>query len=95
MKSEKNIKATNGYVMLTIQIILIAILLVVLIVTKHAGFLIAAPFVLFFIPGFFIVNPNSSRVLVLFGAYKGTIKDNGFFWANGLLCFRKRRFKRS
>jgi regulator of protease activity HflC (stomatin/prohibitin superfamily) len=82
MKSEKYIKASNGYVILTIQTILIAILLAVLIVTKHAGFLFAAPFVLFFIPGFFIVNPNSSRVLVLFGAYKGTVKDNGFFWTN-------------
>ena len=82
MKSEKYIKASNGYVILTIQTILIAILLAVLIVTKHAGFLFAAPFVLFFIPGFFIVNPNSSRVLVLFFAFKGTVKDNGFFWTN-------------
>jgi regulator of protease activity HflC (stomatin/prohibitin superfamily) len=33
-------------------------------------------------PGFFFVNPNSSRVLVLFGDYKGTVKKNGFFWVN-------------
>jgi regulator of protease activity HflC (stomatin/prohibitin superfamily) len=32
--------------------------------------------------GFFIVNPNDAAVLLLFGAYKGTIKDNGFHWAN-------------
>jgi len=32
--------------------------------------------------GLFIVNPNDSRVLVLFGTYKGTVKNNGFFWAN-------------
>lgn len=32
--------------------------------------------------GFFIVNPNQARVLVLFGKYKGTVKQNGFFWAN-------------
>jgi regulator of protease activity HflC (stomatin/prohibitin superfamily) len=32
--------------------------------------------------GFKVVNPNSSCVMVLFGAYKGTIKDNGFFWVN-------------
>ena len=82
MKSEKYIQASNGYIMLTVQLILIAILLAVLIYTKNAGFLFAGPFVLFFIPGFFIVNPNSSRVLVLFGAYKGTVKDNGFFWTN-------------
>jgi len=32
--------------------------------------------------GLFIVNPNDSRVLVLFGVYKGTVKRNGFCWAN-------------
>lgn len=34
------------------------------------------------LPGFFIVAPNDSRVLVLFGRYKGTVKGNGFFWVN-------------
>jgi regulator of protease activity HflC (stomatin/prohibitin superfamily) len=33
-------------------------------------------------PGFFIVNPNSSKVLLLFGAYMGSVKKNGFFWVN-------------
>lgn len=32
--------------------------------------------------GFVIVNPNGSSVLTLFGAYKGTIRKNGFFWVN-------------
>jgi regulator of protease activity HflC (stomatin/prohibitin superfamily) len=32
--------------------------------------------------GFFIINPNESRVLQLFGTYKGTVKDSGFHWAN-------------
>ena len=32
--------------------------------------------------GFFIVNPNEAAVLLLFGDYKGTVKDNGFHWAN-------------
>jgi regulator of protease activity HflC (stomatin/prohibitin superfamily) len=32
--------------------------------------------------GLFIVNPNDARVLVLFGTYKGTVKRNGFWWAN-------------
>ncbi len=34
------------------------------------------------LPGFFYINPNSSRVLTLFGKYIGTVKENGFFWAN-------------
>jgi hypothetical protein len=32
--------------------------------------------------GFFLVNPNMSRVLVLFGRYRGTQRDGGFFWTN-------------
>jgi len=32
--------------------------------------------------GIKVVNPNSSCVMVLFGAYKGTIRQNGFFWVN-------------
>lgn len=32
--------------------------------------------------GFFIVEPNGSKVLLLFGKYKGTVKENGFHWAN-------------
>ena len=34
------------------------------------------------VPGFFYINPNSSRVMTLFGKYVGTVKENGFFWAN-------------
>ena len=32
--------------------------------------------------GLFVVNPNDSKALVLFGVYKGTVRDNGFWWAN-------------
>ncbi len=32
--------------------------------------------------GFFLVNPNMSRVLVLFGRYRGTVRTEGFFWTN-------------
>jgi regulator of protease activity HflC (stomatin/prohibitin superfamily) len=32
--------------------------------------------------GFFTLQPNEARVLVLFGAYKGTVRKSGFHWAN-------------
>jgi regulator of protease activity HflC (stomatin/prohibitin superfamily) len=41
------------------------------------------------IPGLFVVNPNEAKVLQLFGAYKGTVKDEGLRWANPL--FTKKR----
>ena len=34
--------------------------------------------------GFFTLEPNEARVLILFGAYKGTIRNSGFHWANPL-----------
>ena len=33
-------------------------------------------------PGFFTLQPNEARVLILFGAYKGTCKQGGFRWGN-------------
>ena len=32
--------------------------------------------------GFYIVNPDMSRVMVLFGHYKGTVRQTGFWWIN-------------
>ncbi|MBL8068980.1 MAG: SPFH domain-containing protein [Armatimonadetes bacterium] len=34
------------------------------------------------ISGFFVVEPNGSKVMLLFGKYVGTVKDDGFHWAN-------------
>jgi regulator of protease activity HflC (stomatin/prohibitin superfamily) len=32
--------------------------------------------------GFFTLQPNEARVLVLFGKYKGTVRESGFHWGN-------------
>jgi regulator of protease activity HflC (stomatin/prohibitin superfamily) len=32
--------------------------------------------------GYFTLQPNQARVLILFGAYKGTVRSSGFHWAN-------------
>jgi nucleotide-binding universal stress UspA family protein len=32
--------------------------------------------------GFFVLTPNHSRVLVLFGRYRGTVREPGFYWTN-------------
>ncbi|MCC6409474.1 MAG: SPFH domain-containing protein [Planctomycetes bacterium] len=32
--------------------------------------------------GHFVISPNQSRVLVLFGRYRGTVRDDGFWWTN-------------
>ncbi|MCI0707447.1 MAG: SPFH domain-containing protein [Ignavibacteriae bacterium] len=32
--------------------------------------------------GFFIVQPNESKVLILFGKYVGSVRNDGFWWVN-------------
>lgn len=39
-------------------------------------------FTVMMFPGFFALQPNEARVLILFGAYKGTARDPGFHWGN-------------
>jgi regulator of protease activity HflC (stomatin/prohibitin superfamily) len=40
---------------------------------------------LFLSTGFFTLQPNEARVLILFGGYKGTVRNSGFYWANPFL----------
>lgn len=82
MTNEKTIKTSSGYTMLVVLLIAILIGIVFGVVAKTPLGLLMLPVIILIIPGFFIVNPNGSKVLVLFGAYKGTVKANGFFWTN-------------
>ncbi|ETN96971.1 hypothetical protein P278_03970 [Zhouia amylolytica AD3] len=56
---------------------------------SNTMFLIAIIIALFILPGFTLVNPNNSRVLLLFGKYVGTIKKNGFYWVNPFFTKKK------
>ncbi len=37
---------------------------------------------LLFFNGFMQIEPNEARVMVFFGEYEGSVKENGFFWVN-------------
>jgi regulator of protease activity HflC (stomatin/prohibitin superfamily) len=39
--------------------------------------------------GCLAVQPNDARVLLLFGEYRGTVKQSGFFWVNPFYSKRK------
>lgn len=32
--------------------------------------------------GYFVVSPNDSRTIILFGTYRGTVRAEGFWWTN-------------
>jgi regulator of protease activity HflC (stomatin/prohibitin superfamily) len=52
----------------------------------HVGLMIVAllllPLAVLLLRGFFTLQPNEARVLVLFGDYKGTVRTSGFHWGN-------------
>ncbi len=39
--------------------------------------------------GFMQIEPNEARVMIFFGEYEGTVKDNGFFWVNPFFTKKK------
>lgn len=42
-----------------------------------------------FLRGFFILEPNESEVIVLFGKYRGTVREQGWYWTNPLTSRKK------
>ncbi len=97
MINEKAYSAPSGWVAL--PLILLGILALDVTVlwlfiedTVAARIVMQVPWLLltiFLLAGLFVVNPNQARVVLLFGRYKGTVKEQGLHWANPLL--RKRR----
>lgn len=79
----------NGYALLALFFVMVGVV-ITLSLTLYLGWIfafLAVPF--FMLPGFMVVNPNESIVLILFGDYIGTIKANGFFWANPFYTKKK------
>ncbi|MBT8296419.1 MAG: SPFH domain-containing protein [Gramella sp.] len=89
MTQEKSIKAFNGYIMLFLFLILFIGSIITVLTTGEPLWGIAFVISIFILPGLILVNPNESRVLLLFGDYKGTVKQNGLFWVNPFYTKKK------
>jgi regulator of protease activity HflC (stomatin/prohibitin superfamily) len=89
MKEENIIVPANGYLMLFVFLLLLVGPIVAAIIFKEPEFLFIIPLALFIAPGFTMVQPNGSRVLLLFGKYIGTIKQNGYYWVNPFYTKKK------
>ena len=86
---EKKYSPASGYLLVLIELVL---LVVIIFGFMRGMFLPASIAVLVFVfiaIGFLVVNPNESSVLVLFGAYKGSVKTNGFYWVNPFYMRKK------
>ncbi len=82
MKKENVIQPSSGYVMLFVNILALIVGVFGLVRFANPWFIFIILVFIFTLPGFFLVNPNTSKVLLLFGKYIGSVKDNGFYWAN-------------
>jgi regulator of protease activity HflC (stomatin/prohibitin superfamily) len=96
MSSETARTPRSGFPMLAVGIILLGLAIFSLVsgVRTQNPIWIAGIFGAFIpgiltLVGLFIVNPNDARVLVLFGTYAGSVKSNGFYWANPFLTKKK------
>ncbi len=89
MKKEKIIVPANGYIMLFVFLILTIGGTAAIIATENAIYTIALIIGFIMTFGFIMVQPNGSRVLLLFGEYVGTVKKNGFYWVNPFYTKKK------
>ena len=87
--NEKIIVPSSGYGMLVVFFVLFGTSVFLLIsgLVLVAFLTLLAAIVMSF--GFCSINPNDSRVLVLFGEYKGTVKKNGLYWVNPFYTKKK------
>jgi regulator of protease activity HflC (stomatin/prohibitin superfamily) len=93
---ERVVRAFNGWVMLVVLLVLlfcdIALLIYSIVhgvqttgqpeVVLLVASLLMLPVCIILLTGLFTLQPNEGRVLLLFGAYKGTVRTSGLHWGN-------------
>ncbi|MCI0641344.1 MAG: SPFH domain-containing protein [Gemmataceae bacterium] len=103
MTRELPIKVSSGWSMLTLVVLLfpaaVAVFVFGCILAEQRMPAIGVPLIIVgavvFVGaillsiGFFTLQPNEAGVLLLFGNYKGTVRDSGFFWANPFFTKKK------
>ena len=89
--TEKTATKANGFLMLFLlfALELVNSYLLLVGIQAHNGLLIGVTILVYILvttcfAGLVIVQPNDSRVLILFGKYIGTVRESGFWWVNPL-----------
>ncbi|MGD9387230.1 MAG: SPFH domain-containing protein [Gammaproteobacteria bacterium] len=97
MVQEREFSPLSGWLPLAVVIALLVggpWLLIDTLEAGGSGWLIAAAIMLILVGsvmifGFMAIAPNDSRVLLLFGEYKGSVRASGFFWVNPFFTKKK------
>jgi regulator of protease activity HflC (stomatin/prohibitin superfamily) len=92
VNQERVVTALNGWLVLVPVLAVLGVgirVLIWLLTERRVGWelvctLAVLVFDLILLKGFFSLQPNQARVLILLGHYKGTVRTTGFHWANPL-----------
>jgi hypothetical protein len=86
---EKLFDPISGYTMIVISFVVVVVGMVATGTSNSPIFLVfTIGLASILARGFFFLNPNTAMVLVLFGEYQGTVKQNGFHWVNPFFARR-------
>ncbi|MEN8116282.1 MAG: SPFH domain-containing protein [Bacteroidota bacterium] len=86
---EKQYSGMSGYLFLFVELIVLVLIVFGFMRGMLVPSIILIPVFILIAIGFTVVDPNQSCVMILFGAYKGTIKINGFYWVNPFFVRKK------
>lgn len=96
MYTEKTLHTASGLIALPLLLLLLGgtiWLFIAGIIAKSLAMILGSLALLLadiiLLTGLFVVSPNEAAVVLLFGDYKGTVKRNGFCWANPFYTKRK------
>ena len=89
MVKEKDLNPISGYIFLAIAGACIIGSFFFGVMTKNPLGILGLILTIIIASGLFIVQPNSSRVMTLFGKYVGSVKSNGLFWINPFYSKKK------
>jgi len=96
MSVEKEIRGVAGWAMVMALLLgVVAVVCGFVYAARESNPLLALPCILLVallaacLNGFAVVNPNEARLVTLFGVYKGTLRQPGFWWVNPLTTRRR------
>jgi len=81
---EKVRQPLSGYIILMVMLGLLFLIFVTAGAHLETPFPIIVLVVIFMIlsKGLIVVEPNSAKLFLLFGAYQGSVRNSGFYWVN-------------
>src|ERR1700722_1201970 len=91
MSQERLANCINGWIAVAVHLLLCGATAFWFSVPSHqqlTSFVACLLVLLALCRGYFMVYPNTAKVMTLLGSYAGTVRHNGFLWANPLYRMR-------